>query len=350
MNAIFSNKIISIDELWRFFNLSSSLFCIVAKDGYFKHINPGFNLLGFGEEELISRPYEDFIHPDDRALTNQKLNELKTGKPVTFFQTRQLMSHGNYKWFSWTAFLPTTDGDIYAIGQDSTEKVILQEQLIEQRILEERSVMQAIIHGKETERNEIGKELHDNVCQMLTTVKLYHDMAVIDKKSKNELIKTATEILLSAIDEIRTLSRSLVTHNITELSLSESVRDLIETIMKGKKIKIAFQYNPDNEKLPGKLKLTLFRMIQEQLNNILKHANAKNVNIQISDDAGNIKLTIQDDGQGFDTCKKKNGIGLKNIISRAELYNGAVKIDSAPGEGCLMTVIIPSNEFFKIAV
>jgi PAS domain S-box-containing protein len=345
----FHTKIISIDELWRFFNLSSSLFCIASKEGYFKHINPAFtHLLGFNEEELISQRYEDFVHPDDRVVTQQKINELKYGRAVTHFQNRHLTSHGNYKWLSWAAFLPKANGDIYAIGQDCTEKVALQAQLVEQRVFEERSVMQAILHGQEMERNEIGKELHDNVCQMLTTVKLYHEMALSNKEMNNEFIKMGTDILLGAIEEIRKLSKSLVASDV-ELRLSESVRELIQTIMQGKDIMIHFYADEKSEELSGKIKLNIFRIIQEQLNNVLKHANAKNVNIEIVNDGRNIKLTICDDGQGFDITAKKNGIGLKNITSRIELYHGTVAINSGPGKGCSLLVTIPS-EIFKIAV
>jgi PAS domain S-box-containing protein len=351
MNSSFSTKIISIDELWRFFNLSSSLFCIAGKDGCFKHINPAFtHLLGFDEEELVSSSYENFIHPDDRMVTNKNINELKNGKTVAHFQNRYLMYNGNYKWFTWTAFLPNANGDIYAIGQDCTEKVILQEQLIQQRVQEERTVMRAMIHGQEMEKIEIGKELHDNINQMLTTVKLYHEMILSNGNLDKNLLQKGSQILLAAIEEIRKLSKSLVAPGVDELSLADSVQDLVNTIKQGKEIIINFSVSQRKEELPVKIKLTLFRIIQEQLNNILKHANAKTVNIQISDDAANIKLTIQDDGQGFDTSKKKNGIGLKNIISRAELYNGTVKIDSAPGKGCLLEVNIPSEEIFKIDI
>jgi PAS domain S-box-containing protein len=351
MNEIFSNKIISIDELWRFFNLSSSLFCIAGKDGYFKHVNPAFNhLLGFDEEELVTSPYENFIHPDDRTITNKKINELKNGKPVAYFQNRYLMYNGNYKWFSWTAFLPKADGDTYAIGQDCTDKMILQEQLIEQRIQEERSVMRAIVDGQEMEKNEIGKELHDNINQMLTTVKLYHEMLLNEKNLDKTLLTKGSLILLATIEEIRKLSKSLVAPGVDELSLSESVQDLVNRTMQGKEIVINFFVSKKNEELPGKIKLTMFRIIQEQLNNILKHANAKNVNIEFIMDAGNITLTIHDDGQGFDTGKKKNGIGLKNIISRIESLNGKVKIDSSPGKGCSLVMNIPSAEIFEIAI
>jgi len=350
MNSVFSNKIISIDELWRFFNLSSSLFCIAGDDGFLKHINPAFTfLLGFNEEELLSRPYEGFIHPDDKPAAIKKISELKNGKPVTYFQIRLLNYNGGYKWFSWTAFLPHANGDIYAIAQDCNEKVLLEEQLILQRIHEERSVMQAILHGQEMEKNEIGKELHDNINQMLTTVKLYYEMALTSKDLNNELIKKGTEILIMAIEEIRRLSKSLVVPGVDELDLSESIENLIDSIKEGKEIIINFSVS-QNKELPGKIKLTIFRIIQEQVNNILKHANAKKIDIQISDSAGNIKLIIRDDGQGFDTSKKKQGIGLKNIISRAELYDGTVRIDSAPGKGCLLEVNIPSNEIFKIAI
>jgi signal transduction histidine kinase len=288
----------------------------------------------------------EFIHVNDISSTYEKINALLKGKKVVHFQNRVLTTNGIYKCFSWTAFLPHCNCDIYAIGQDCTEKVLLEEQLMKQRISEERSVMQAILHGQEMERNEIGKELHDNVSQMLTTVKLYDEMALTNKKASNELITEATNILKMAIDEIRKLSKLLVAPGANELDLSESVQDLIDTITLGKKIIIRFTAGKINNCLPGKIKLTIFRIIQEQLNNILKHAEAKLVCISIAEEDGNIKLAIQDDGKGFDPGTKKKGIGLKNIVSRAELYNGTVKFDTAPGRGCLLEVSLPLHEIF----
>jgi PAS domain S-box-containing protein len=335
------NKVVSIEELWRFFNLSESLFCIAGKDGYYSHINPSFtNLLGFSEEQFVSRPYIDFIHAEDRAATLSKLKEIRNGKTVSHFINKCLMLNGNYKWLSWTAVHPDKHGDIYMIGQDCTEKMNLQEQLIEEKIMKERNVMQATLYGQEVEKNELGRELHDNVNQMLGAAKLYLELALTEEPSREHVIK-GRDIVVDSIEEIRGLTKALVGPNAREISLNESVQDLIDTFLHKKGLHIRFRTLAASEELPPNLRLMLFRIIQEQLTNIQKHAEAKNISISIGLTDRTILLSVKDDGIGFDPLLKKKGIGLTNIMSRTQIYNGHVEIKSAPGKGCRLVVSIP---------
>jgi PAS domain S-box-containing protein len=336
-----NSKVVSIEELWRFFNLSESLFCLVGKDGHFGHINPSFtNLFGFLEEELVSRPFIDFVHPDDRESTLSTIKEIKKGRKVTNFINRCLMIKPGCKWVSWTAILPDRHGDIYMVGQDCTEKMALQEQLIEERLAKERSVMQATIYGQEVEKSELGKELHDNVNQMLGAAKLYMELALTEIQNR-EYIRKGRDIVVDSIEEIRGLTKALLGPNAREISLIESIKDLIDTFLHRKNLRIRFHTVGISESLAPNLKLMLFRIVQEQLTNIQKHARANNVSIRIRLVDGKIRLSIKDDGVGFDPQTKKKGIGLSNITSRTQIHNGRVDIRSAPGKGCKLIVTIP---------
>ena len=102
---------------------------------------------------------------------------------------------------------------------------------------------------------------------------------------------------------------------------------------------ITKNYNEDA--LDKNIKLIFYRIVQEQINNILKHSGAKNIIIQINISSGNIHLSVRDDGRGFDTSKKAEGIGLRNIRHRTEFYDGNTQIISAPGKGCTLEVNIP---------
>jgi PAS domain S-box-containing protein len=342
-----STTIISVEELWRLFNLSASIFCIAGMDGYFRHINPCFTrILGFSEAELLSRPILEFVHPEDRNMISQKLKALADNCEVSFCGRFQTTGIG-YKWLTWSATHPHNDGLIYAAAQDCTDRYDIEKQLIEERISKERKIIEATLYGQEMEKAEIGKELHDNINQMLTTVKLYHEMALSKREMTHSFINKAAEILLATIEEIRGLSKSLVAPGVFEISLTESVNDLIDTIAHGRNIKITFQVDDNKEELPGKVRIMIFRIIQEQLNNILKHAHAKKVRIRLTKDNMHLRLLIQDDGKGFDVKEKKCGIGLKNISSRAKCYDGMMTIDSAPGEGCTMLVFIPLAKIYQ---
>lgn len=350
MNSPTSNKVISIDELWRFFNHSNSLLCIAGTDGYLKYINPSFTrLLGYTEDELLSKQFTEFVHPNDRILTKEKINNLKQGTTVLFTNRCQTV-HGRNRWFTWSITYPNNDGLIYATALDCTDKHEIEVQLVQEKINNEQNIVEATLSGQEMEKNEIGKELHDNINQMLTTVKLYHEMALSDKETNLDLMKKGTDILKDAIEEIRGLSKSLVGPGVSDVPLTDSVNELIQTVIGSRKIKIKFRNIYNDQEIPGKLKLTLFRIIQEQLNNIVKHADAKSVIIAILKDAKHINLKIQDNGKGFDVGKKKKGIGLNNIISRAQLYNGKVTIESSPGKGCSLRVTIPADAEYNLAV
>lgn len=342
------NKIISVKELWQFFNLSNSLFFIIGTDGYFKHINPAvINLLGYSEDYILSHMLIDFVHPDDMEISLQKGKELMNGFPIEGFSNRLLTVNGSYRWLNWTVTLPTTEGCIYAIAQDWTEKKKLHDQLLQERILKEKSVLEATIYGQEMERNEIGKELHDNVSQLLSAALLTQDAALQNEDIRVELIERAMSILKEAINEVRNFSHALVGPDARKIQLVDSVNDLLDTINKGKQLEFHFTHTCDCEKLPSKMKLMIFRIIQEQVNNIIKHAHASTVEIKLELTNDAIVTTIEDNGAGFDTSKSSKGIGLSNIASRAAYFGGFVNINSALGKGCKLSVSIPFTESRK---
>ena len=130
------------------------------------------------------------------------------------------------------------------------------------------------------------------------------------------------------------------------LGLVVSVMELISNISMVKEIKIGFKHSSYNEEeeCDAGFKLVIYRIIQEQLNNILKHAEASEVEISLKNENEQVELTIKDNGVGFDSTAKKTGIGLKNIQNRAQIYDGNVEIISSPGNGCTMKVIFKKNK------
>ncbi len=226
---------------------------------------------------------------------------------------------------------------------DITERKKLSQQLIEQEIQKQKQLTQATIFGQEKERREIGKELHDNINQHLTTTRLYLEVAMEKAAGEvKEMISLSHKSLTDTINEIRLMSQSLVPPTLGDLGLIESVQDLCDALKRAHTFSVDFNcryFNEDN--LPGELRLILFRIVQEQINNIIRHASATYVQIKLQSDAEYIILTITDNGQGFDTGTVKRGLGFSNISNRADLFNGKVEIESTPGNGCILTVIIP---------
>jgi two-component system, NarL family, sensor histidine kinase UhpB len=232
---------------------------------------------------------------------------------------------------------------ILVLAGDVTERIQLEEELNEQRISRQKQITEAVILAQEKERTEIGKELHDNVNQILGASNLYINTAMTDDEMRQELLQRSTELVSSAINEIRKISKSLITPGLREIGLIDSIEDIIDDL-KFTKDKLVINLDIQSiseEQIEDRRKLTLFRIVQEQLNNIVKHANATRALIRLSGEQDHIVLTVSDNGVGFDVARHRKGVGITNIISRAELFNGRVEIQSTPGEGCTLTVSLP---------
>jgi signal transduction histidine kinase len=211
--------------------------------------------------------------------------------------------------------------------------------LIEEKERYERLLTEQIIAVQEREREWIGRELHDNVSQVLTTVKLYLEMA--SKQENNPLIPRSMQLINSSIVEIRNLSHQLSAPTLGTRSLIDSINALIETMGFSTTLLFEFYHKGYSEQLAMSQKLALYRILQEQLNNIIKHAEATKVRISLIQKGDNVILTVRDDGKGFDRKRKVNGMGLNNITSRAKVFGGTVHIETAPQMGCLLSVRVP---------
>lgn len=231
---------------------------------------------------------------------------------------------------------------ILVLASDVTERIVLENELNEQQMLRQRQITEAVILAQEKERTEIGKELHDNVNQILGASNLYVNTAMTDEDMRQELLERSTVLISRAINEIRKISKSLITPGLREIGLLESIEDITDDMKVAKGIHIQLDiHNIVESEVDEQRKLTLFRIIQEQLNNIMKHAKATEVMIRLSIEGPDIVLTVVDNGVGFDISRHRKGVGITNIISRTELFKGKVEVQSRPGDGCVLTVRLP---------
>jgi PAS domain S-box-containing protein len=316
-----------------------------------------YKMFGVPESELLGRQiWQIFAHiikedgsaflteerPSYKAITSKKaVKDVVMG--VWHVQRNE------YVWLLLCAD-PIFDDDgklmhIVCSFMDITERKKLEQELISKQIGHQRQLTQATMDGQENERREIGKELHDNIGQQLTTVKLFLDLAsgTADAETR-EMLSMAVKGVSDIINEVRAMSRSLIPSTLKDLGLVESVNELVDSIARTNVLQVDF--NPiefEDSYLPENQQLTLFRIIQEQFNNIVKHAGARNVFIKLETDAIKklVLVEIRDDGKGFDTKKVKKGLGFINIRNRVELFNGKMDISSQPGKGCHLRLSMP---------
>ncbi|MEO6540579.1 MAG: PAS domain S-box protein, partial [Ferruginibacter sp.] len=229
---------------------------------------------------------------------------------------------------------------ILALATNITDKTFLERALENERQAKQEEITNAVISAQEKERQELGSELHDNITQILAGARLY--LGLVKKELNIEypyLIETDT-LIRSAINEIRTLSHSLIPPSLNESELIEALNNIIESTHKSSGIIITLEaLDFDETDISDKLKLAIYRIVQEQFHNILKYAGAQKVIVRLIQDNEKTVLSIKDDGVGFDVSKKANGVGLMNIKTRASLFNGQLTIVSSPGNGCELRVL-----------
>jgi signal transduction histidine kinase len=212
----------------------------------------------------------------------------------------------------------------------------------------QRAITEATIKGQENEREQLGLELHDNINQILATARLYLDFATSEGSIKKEFVLKSKGYISDAIEEIRRLSKALLPPTLEEFGLMMAMDELTDSLSLTGNFRIEKKWCDFREQgLQKDQKLTIYRIVQEQLNNIIKHACAKTVTVFLHqhEEVGNsiVELLIKDDGKGFDPAQRRNGVGLRNICSRAELFGGTVTIQSKPGQGCELKVIFPGD-------
>lgn len=193
------------------------------------------------------------------------------------------------------------------------------------------------IEIKEQTLNYIGQELHDDLGQKLSVVRMMSNrkMSTIED---TEFIKEMNEIVGECIQDIRNLSKTFISDSILHFGLIESLQKEVDRIQKLKLIEVSYDKNFDVLQIDKQHSLILFRIIQESINNALKHANATKLYIQLEDFENRFLIKIQDNGKGIDQSIIESGSGMKNMRSRAGLINANYNLNSVPNEGTCITI------------
>ena len=328
-----------------------SPFCIIVWDitdfSIVKVNQACIDLYGYSREEFLKLTVLDIRPKEDRDSFREFAKKLHETPP---HKTTMIAKHITRKkesiYMDITGHPIVYEGKrcMMAMSNNVTEKVQLEKSLNAERKIRQKQVTDAMLTGQERERLELGEELHDNINQILASARLYIECSLQAKEPCKEVIEKGRVLLDSAMAEIRKLSKTLLPPSLGDTTLLESLCKLAKDMATGNNIVIHQDWEDFNEAdLGHKLKLTIFRIIQEQLNNVIKHAKAKNVRISLSRNENELRLSVKDDGVGFDPAVRSNGVGLRNISSRAEVNNGTREIISAPGAGCELIVTFKTD-------
>lgn len=223
------------------------------------------------------------------------------------------------------------------------QKHVFNQQLLRQQ--EENS--KAILDAEERERARIARDLHDGIGQQLSAAKLnivaLKNSITPTLTNQVKLFENATQLIDDAVNEVRSVSHNMMANSLIKSGLVSAVRDFIQKLNQSAGLKINIEMYGLDERLDSAVEIILFRVLQEIVNNIIKHAHATEINIQFVKHDNELSLLIEDNGVGFDTKKidEFEGIGLKNIESRIKFLKGTVYFDSFVGKGTTVNIEVP---------
>ncbi|MBX2939373.1 MAG: hypothetical protein KF880_04790 [Ferruginibacter sp.] len=204
--------------------------------------------------------------------------------------------------------------------------------LIEKRALQSAFEQEKMISGMEIQEqtfNEVSREIHDNIGQVLSLARMQLNNP---NQTHTEVIQHTDELLERAIADIRTLSHVLNTYKVQSIGIIESTLKLVEQLKNTRQFNIVVDFDNVYPE-PKDSHIIIYRMIQEIVNNIIKHSKANEIQLNIQTRDGVTRLTITDNGIGFKHAEKHQGIGMRNLTERAKLANASIRFNSNNGNG-----------------
>ncbi len=227
---------------------------------------------------------------------------------------------------------------LYVNRRKIKNKITLQTEIIRQQDL----ATKAVLDAEERERRRIASDLHDGVGQILSAalMNLNGHIEHNENTENNSRLEKCLALVNESYDEMRTISHQMMPNALIKSGLTAAIREFLNKIDENQ-VKITLDISGFKNKLDDQLETVLYRVIQESVNNVIKHAKASKLSIQLHKDEEGITIAIEDNGVGFSQTTNKEGIGLSNIKSRITFIKGSVEYDSAPGKGTLVNIFIP---------
>jgi PAS domain S-box-containing protein len=329
-------------------SLHDGVLLLEAKTGIVQECNKAANrIFGYARDEMIGRT-PDFLHPAE-ALLEQLSRHLPVGTHDQGFrgefELRMKRKDGS---------LFPTEHSLTAIKDESGELIswvnVVRDITERTRVEGElRQLSQRIIEAQEAERSRVARELHDGVNQIIASAKMRlrkgQDLAL--SPAAREILARCDRLLVQALEENRRIAHNLRPSELDELGLACACRNFCKELQSRADLVVTCRITRLKERMSPTVELNLFRVVQEALSNIEKHAQAKTARLELKIQNGSVWLDIRDDGIGFDLQRAKAhkrsrvGLGLSNMRERCAALGGTYEIQSARGKGTTIAVRVP---------
>ncbi len=329
-----------------------------SPEGKILNSNDAFcRMLGQSPKQIKGKHFKDFTHPDDLKKEYELVEKISKGE-IDYYQIekRYKMRNGSYRWveLNLSAYRNNTGDVEFFVGivQNIDERKHAQQELekSETQLRELSSHLQKV---REEERTNIAREIHDVLGHQLASLKmettLLKNKLTIDNKFATDKINRINVIIDDTVKTVREISSQLRPGILDDLGLVDAIEWQSTEFEKRTGIKSRFSFNSDDRVFEKNLATAIFRVFQESLTNIVRHAKATLVKTTFEANDLGIMLTIQDNGDGFDEeeVKEKKTLGLIGMKERATMFGGNFRIESSKKAGTLVTVEIPYNAGIK---
>jgi PAS domain S-box-containing protein len=327
---------------------SSDVVALVDHKGAFSYVSPSMTrVLGYEPDELIGRDALALIHPLDLDSIKQLLEDiLHEPSRIAAAEVRYKGKNGSWRWIEGVGKNLLEDPAVSAIVvnfRDITDRKVADEMLRELPI--------RIINAQESERRRVARDLHDSVNQILSSVKFrlegVEERTQRKEKALRDVVASAKASLEKAMHEVRRISQNLRPSELDDLGVIPAVRSMCEEFEEMAKVDVDLKFLRFPKKLSPEIEVTLYRIIQEALSNVAKHAEATRLVIRCEKDHSRLTLKIKDNGKGFDQHdlaahpSKNSGMGLLNMKERAAYVGGTVSVHSSLKGGMEIDVQLP---------
>jgi len=321
----------------------------------------GFQVI-FGHKLSNMQPdnnsWSDLIHPQDKERVLENVNRVINSNESNWSdEYRFLKANGKYAFVRDKGVIVRDENgkamrmigamqDITLAKQEEQQLKSAEEEL-RQKNDELKQLSVYLKNVREEERKYIAREVHDELGQLASALKIDIDWLDIKNVAIDDIGKMrmthATKTIEILISSIRKIASSLRPSILDDFGLNAAIEWQCREFQNLNSIQCIFETDFDDHDLPMETKTELFRMTQESLTNVMRHSNASHVMVQLTEDDENMFLKIRDDGRGFDTTIKKNTLGLIGLRERAVSINGQLSIESKPGKGTIVSVVIPKR-------
>lgn len=353
------------EQLDSFFNRSIDMHCLAGFDGFLKRVNPAWtHTLGYETGELLTRPLIEFVHPDDRPLFLENLARLGHGEDLNAVEVRCLCRDGSAKWTLWNATSLPTQHLVIATSRDITERkrtesAVQQSEEHYRDLFHQAYQMQEnlrkmsdrVLKIQEHERKRISRDLHDEVGQALTAINMNLAIlrnSLVDGPPGLERRVADTQTLIEqTMGQIHNFSRELRPAMLDDLGLLPALRNYTKSFTErtGTVVELDVEAPEHIEQLDSERRTVVYRIVQEGLSNVAKHAQAKNVTVTITGSPSQVHLQVDDDGRGFALTNRPDDapqqLGLLGLAERVRLVGGEFSVASLPGRGTILHATIP---------